>query len=1178
MKKLSTVKRNKSSIGLFTKIPMRMRITPFLLAGFLMQANAENVYSQSAVISIEMNNATVEEVLNEIEMNSGYHFLYNNQFIDVDRKVSVKADADNIESVLHDLFDGTNVTYKIVNKQIVLGPKSENIAPASEDQVKIIKGHVVDKDGIPVIGANVRVKGTTIGTITDVDGNFSLEVDKNADLLEVSYIGYKTQSISLKGKTNLSIVLKEDTETLDEVVVVGYGTQKKTNLTGAVEVVSAKELENRPVTSASSLLQGQVAGMTFSTPSGGNAPGSNMTLQIRGQASLSGVTPPLVVIDGIPSDMGDFNALNPNDIESVSVLKDAAASAIYGARAPYGVLMVTTKMGKRGERLSVTYSGNFGIVNPIRMPDVTDSYTFALSKNQAKLNARQPKYFSDERLDIIQENVLYPGTLSDDVLNPEEGGRWEAGSNYNNDFIDFWLRSSFRQQHNLSFKGGSDKSSYFVSTAFVDQPGNLSNVEDFDYYKRFNINGGVEMDVNSWLKMSYRSKYSYEISKEPTVMNDAGRSVLYEFAYGAWPTDPIYNPDGSLGEYCRLNMAVNGGNRTNQIHRFDNTLGLDLKLLEGWTAHIDGTWRMNFTDYEDLQRPVYGNLPSGESYLINGTQSALSKNTGLNRYWTVQGYTNYELKIDSHFLKFQLGGQIEENLYRKISGSAKDLFVTDLPSISIANGDRNVSDAINDWATVGFFGRINYNYKDRYLVELNGRYDGSGRYSANNRWGFFPSASFGWNMSNEEFWRALESVVNYAKLRVSYGTLGNQGNSSGYLHVPTMSIGSKSGWIFDGERLPYVNAPEILNMLRTWEKITTFDIGLETKFFNNRLSAEIEYFRRLSWDIIGPPNPVPSVLGATPPQVNNAEFITKGFELQILWRDMITEDWDYSVGISLSDALSEITKYNTTTNSIDQWRVGKKFGEIWGYEVNRFLNKDDFNSDGKLKVSQDKIHSVWYPGDIKYEDLNGDGIISSGNSTVDDPGDLKLIGNSTPRFRYGINIGTGYDFKDYGRLDLSVFFEGVAKRDLFIANSYYFFGMTQGASVSSHARSIYEGEHLDYYRDETTDPRVLEHLGMNINSYFPRPYDSDEGNKNFKTNTKYLLNGAYMRMKNLTLSYTLSKKMTDKLKIGSCKLYFSGENLFVLSALPYYIDPEMVNGGRMYPQQAVYSFGINLGF
>jgi TonB-linked SusC/RagA family outer membrane protein len=571
-------------------------------------------------------------------------------------------------------------------------------------------------------------------------------------------------------------------------------------------------------------------------------------------------------------------------------------------------------------------------------------------------------------------------------------------------------------------------------------------------------------------------------------------------------------------------------------------------------------------------------MADGSSFIVGGTESALSKHTAMTQYWTIQGYTSYEKKLKEHTFRVQVGAQAEENSYRKISGTGKELFLPDLASIAIAQGDRTFSDDISDWATVGAFGRLNYNFSERYLVELSGRYDGSGRYGEGSRWGFFPSASAGWILSKESFFEKATSVVNHAKIRASYGTLGNQGNSAGYLHIPTMTVGAQTPWIFDGVRLPYVNTPGILNMQRTWEKITTLDVALELNFLDNRLTSEFGYFKRVSSDIIGPPTPKAAVLGTSAPQVNNAAFVTKGFEIQMAWRDLITPDWSYSVGLSLSDGMSEITEYNTATNTISGWRVGKKFGEIWGYESDRFLTEADFNDDGKLKVSQDKIHTIWHPGDVKYKDIDGDGIISPGNSTVEDPGDQTIIGNSTARYRYGINLATGYDFKQYGKVDISIFMEGIGKRDVFMGNSYYFFG-TQGTGwESSHSKSIYEGGHLDFYRDETTDPRLLDHLGMNIDSYFPRPYDSNEGAKNFKTSTKYLLNGAYLRLKNLQVSYTLPEAWMKKVGGNSCRVYFSGENLFVLSALPTYLDPEMVGGGRMYPQQAVYSFGVNIGF
>ena len=1166
----------------FFRIMKLTTVCSFALAFSLYAGNSN---SQNIKVTVKQNNAELRDVLNTIEKQTDYLFVYD-KYVDVNRKVSVNSQKRPLEEVLGELFGETGIKYTVDGAYIVLSSnsKSENSIALISQQNRQITGIVKDATGEPVIGANVVEKGTTNGTITDVEGRFSLSVAPNATLI-ISYIGYVSSEISVKGQTSVAVTLKEDSETLDEVVVVAYGTQKRSNLTGSVDVVSSKELANRPVTNTSSMLQGKASSITFSTPSGGNTPGKTPTIQIRGQAALNESTPPLVVIDGIPSSMDDFNALNPNDVESISVLKDAAASAVYGARAPYGVLMVTTKMGRRNEKPSITYSGNYGVVTPINMPRMADSYTFGLLKNQSKVNAKMPVAFTNDQLDLILDNIQNPGkyTLSD--LVSDEGNTWGWGnqSYCNNDFIDIWLRSSFRHQHDLSVRGGNDKTSYSVSTGYVYQPGILNFVEDIDNYSRFNINGGVETDVTSWLKLTYRSRYSYETTKDPNFEYGQGRSRAYKFAYGAWPVTPVKNPDGVYNEGTRIATGIGGGHQTTVYHRLDNILALDFNLAKGWTAHVDGTWRMNFKDYQSLKMPVYGLRPSGDKFLMGGTESSLAKHTGMTRYWTIQGYTAYEHQIKKHNIRIQLGAQAEENTYRELSGTAKDLFVPDMDAVSIAQGIRTFDDKINDWATAGFFGRINYNFDERYFIELNGRYDGSGRYSKGSQWGFFPSAFAAWNMSNESFWEGLKDVINFAKLKTSYGTLGNQGNSAGYLHIPTMEVASESKWIFNGSRLPYVKTPGILNMSRTWEKITTLDVGLEMRALDSRLSAELGYFNRRSWDIIGPPTPKAAVLGTSAPSINNAEFVTNGFEMQLSWRDQINEQWDYGVSLNLADGRSKVTKYNSASNSFGQnsdgsekWYEGKVFGEIWGYKVDRFLTKDDFDENGKLLVDQSKIHANWYPGDVKYEDLNGDGEITPGNSTVEEPGDLRVIGNSTPRFRYGINLSTGYEFEKAGRLDLSLFFEGVAKRDLFMNGSFFFWGTGVGNSFAS---SVYDNKwHMDFYRDGTTDSRLLEYMGENINSYFPRPYDNAEGNKNFQTNTKYLLNGAYLRLKNLQLAYTLPKHLISKAGITNCRVYFSGENMFVLSALPSYIDPEAVGGGRMYPQQAVYSFGVNVSF
>lgn len=1047
-------------------------------------------------------------------------------------------------------------------------------------QSRTVTGIVKDNKGIPVPGVSIVEKGNTNNATTDYNGAFTINVKQNSSLIFKS-IGFFPREIILGSKSELIIEMTEDVTALNDVVVVGYGTQKKINMTGAVETISSKSFANRPVTSAVALLQGASASLVVSTPGGGNTPGSRPTITIRGQAALTGgATEPLVVIDGIPSSVDDYNTLNPNVIESISVLKDAAASAIYGARAPYGVLVVTTKMGKKNEKAVITYSGNSGIVFPVRTPHTVDSYSFALARNQSQLNGNLAPFFTTAALDIIKDNIDNPGKYTLSQLNPPVNGAWPsvAASYNNNDMMDVWLRPSFRQQHDLSVRGGGEHTTYFVSAALVNQPGNLNYIEDIDNFRRYNLNSGLVTDISDWLKLTYRTRYALSQSIAPMGEFGTGRDRIYAYAYGAWPTTPTMYPTGEYSSISRISTSIGGGDSRLSTHNLDNILALDMKLGKGWTAHVDGDWRIAFNDNQTLRKPVYETGPTGVVALLPGTESSLAKSNTLATYWTLQGYTAYEQSLGKNTFRFQLGAQAEENNARQLSGTTRDLIDPTLPSVAISTGTRTLNDAINTWATQGFFGRFNYDYDKKYLLELNGRYDGSGRYSADSRWGFFPSASLGWNMSSENFWKKIAPVVNHSKLRASYGTVGNQGNSAGYLHIPTMSVGSQSPWIFNGVRLPYVNTPGILNMERTWEKITELNLGLELGFFHNRLTTEFDYFSRDSWDIIGPATPLPATLGTSAPDQNNASLLTTGFDLNIKWSDNISKDWNYSVGLNLGDNRSKVTKYNTTINSIGGFYVGRQIGEIWGYTANRFLNAGDFNASGKPIVDQNQIYSRWNTGDMKYEDLNGDGIINAGTSTVENPGDLRRIGNSTPRYNFGVNLATGYNLKNAGRLDFSIFIQGVGKRDVFMGSSYFYWGAV-GTGTSSIETAIYKGKQMDFYRDDKSDPRVLSVLGQNIDSYFPRPYgNSGEGAKNFQTSTKYLLSGAYARLKNVQLNYTLPQDILKSAKISSCSLYVSGENLFVLSHLPSYIDPEFVNGGRTYPETAVFSMGVNIGF
>lgn len=1076
----------------------------------------------------------------------------------------------------------------------------------TQAQKQSVRGKVTDETGKPLQDVSITIKGSTKGVVTNEKGEYNIDVpETSTKILVFSFVGMEQQEIKIENQKEISITLKPAEKSEQEVVVVGYGTQRRKNLTGAIQKISGDEIVNRPASNVSSLLQGEATGITFSTPSSGYAPGNVPTIQIRSQAALNTATPPLIVIDGIPSTLDVFNNLNPNDIADFSILKDAAAAAIYGARAPYGVIIVTTKIGNKNKKPQVTLSANYGIVNPIRLPNSVDAYTYVLAKKQAFINDNIALSIPQianwlANLALIKDNVDNPGKHTLDELVPGSGGLWNSPfySYCNNNFIDVWMKKSARFDQTISIKGGNDKTDYYFSAGYVYQPGIFEFVEDKDNYKRINLNAAISSQVNNWLKLAYRTRIIYSRSLNPNIDGGVDRSQLYSYAYGSPPLGTIKNPDGTYNYGARIAQGVMNGAIQDDQYRFDNTLSFDIKPLKNWSIHVDGNWRMQLQDYQNHIKPVYQGMPNSTSFDYLVRDSSLTKISALSNYWTIQGYSSYETRINKHDLRFQLGAQIEELKFKSLTVGRSGLYDPNIPALAVSMNPVPLSatDALSDWATVGTFGRLNYGFNDKYLLEINARYDGSGRYSADKRWGLFSSAAAGWVISRESFWNALKGTISNAKLRLSYGTLGNQGNSPGYLYVPTIDIGLQSPWIFGTTRVPYAQTPSLINSDRTWEKITTLNGGLDLDLFKNRLHAGFDLFNRRSWDIIGPPEPIPSVFGATQPQVNNAEFVTKGYELMLSWKDNLTSQFNYGVSFSLSDAKSKITKYNTSVQIIGgaNWYEGMEIGEIWGFKSNRLLNASDFDNTGKLIISQTAINSKWTPGDARYEDLNGDKAITIGSGTVSDHGDLVKIGNATPRYLYSVGLSAGYNFAEIGRFDISALFQGVGKIDIPpVSDGYYFWGARPEAALYTKA-GVYKGDHLNFYRDQTSDPDVLAALGLNLNPKFPKPYGGNGGVKNFQSgnfyNSNYLINGAYIRLKSLQVSYTLPSQWLKKIKFQDCKIYFAGENLWTLTKVPEYMDPEnyIINSntgttgigatGRMYPQQAVYSFGINISF
>ncbi|MCK5872778.1 MAG: SusC/RagA family TonB-linked outer membrane protein, partial [Methylococcales bacterium] len=790
----------------------------------------------------------------------------------------------------------------------------------TDQQQKKVTGIVNDQQGQPVPGASVIVKGTTVGGVTDIDGKFSIEIPADAEILQISFIGMKTQEIPVEGKTQFTINLETETIGLDEVVAVGYGTSTVRKITGAIDVIDSEAITERPVTSTTALLQGVSPGLIISN--GGttsNSPGSSPSLTIRAKAGLDDATPPLYVIDGIESSALDFNRLNTEDIESFSVLKDAASAAIYGSGGVHGVILVTTKGGKIKKRdTKFKFTSSLGIVTPINEPTTADSYTFALSRNYSRKNAGQSQLFDEDKLANLQDYIANPEDWPiERRVQPHPNGKlWNqyTASVSNNDWRDLWTKdASYRQNYNLSAGGSSDKMSYYVSVGFLDNPGILNYISEFDNFQKYNLNARISAQLTKTIKLGYQSRYWKSIDLSP-VSYTGGSSYgdIFRYGYAAWPTQPETLPEtGGNSRGSRVAYHEGAGQAEDIRHQLDNTLTLDYEPIKGLVFHSDASYRLHVRDYEKVYHPIGEDAPDGQQFNLSGGRTTqIWKTAGLNDFWTLKGRVTYDKQINDHSFGLMAGAEVSEANSKSLSGSAKNLIQPDFPAISTTTDEaKTVSDGLSIGRTTGFYGRFNYDYKEKYILTFNGRYNGSQWFAPEKRWSFFPSLSAGWILSEESFWADanLSKTVNFFKLTGSYGGLGNQKSDGEYYYIPTMTVGSQSNWIFNGSRIPYVNVPgNLLNYDRTWETVRTTNFGAEAHLFDSRLQAKYEYWIRDVFDLLGPVDPLPSVLGVSAPKRNNTTIQSKGFELNISWRDRINKHWSYNASFNLSDAQSEV--------------------------------------------------------------------------------------------------------------------------------------------------------------------------------------------------------------------------------------------------------------------------------
>lgn len=1028
-----------------------------------------------------------------------------------------------------------------------------------------ISGTVINKaDKLAMSGASVQVKGTPRTVLTGIDGRFSIDASVGETLVitSVGFENYEVKILSVNSQINVAMVIVAST--LDEVVV-GYGTEKKVNLTGAVSVIKGEELVNRPTATLSQAMQGKVSGVNFNTGPFGFEPGAALNMQIRGQGT------PFVVVDGIPTT--SINGINPNDVESISVLKDAAAAAIYGARAPYGVILITTKSGMTNGKLTIEYSGNYSSIKPIRKPHHADSYTTALAFNEAAANSGAIPAFTNATIDRILAYQADP-TLPETVPSAGNPLNWANGSesNANYDWFNVYYGDGHRYQQNISLSGGNKGVAFFLSGGLVDDGGVL--LIGKDNYRRYNANAKLDASLTKWMKLTFNTRYYNTTRNTPTLDNQSNYEGLFGQIPRTLPSQYLTSPNGVTSLQSKVALIRDAGNDNTIINDIVQRFATEINPSKGWTINADFTIQFTHTQFTSTNLTIYQDNVAGDPVLAaSTTPSFVAKSQDLNTYRTLNVYSAYKFDAaNKHHFSILAGYQQENAKFSQLSASRNTLITASVPSITTATGPVNANDDVNLYATEGIFSRFNYNYDNRYLLELNGRYDGTYKFAEGKRWGFFPSISAGWNISNENFWNDMKSYINVFKVRASWGSLGNQLTAVPYQDLALLGTSSNLGWLISGVRPSFTTAPNLVNPDVTWETSNTKNLGFDLAFLKKRLNITADIYRRRSFDQLGPAQAVPAVIGVTSlPQSNNMETITKGWEFSLSWNDNIGKDFNYSVAAILFDHNTTITKYNNPTGLLSTSYAGQKQGEIWGFVSDGLIAEQaEANRINTGKIQQEISGQVWKTGDVRYMDLNKDGFITFGDNTMANPGDRKVIGNTTPRYQYGLTLEA-----EWKGFDFSMFWQGVAKRDLMLSGNM-FWGFFAG-----NQSSIFPG-HLDYYRDVDADK--YKGLGKNTASYFPRPYlDLNMNAKNQVTQTRYLLNGAYARLKNMQLGYHMPALILRKSKLQNIYLYIAGENLATITKMPDHFDPETANvgpagNGKSYFSQSAITFGINLRF
>ena len=1087
------------------KIVRIMKLTLGLLL-VSMISFAADAYSQTARVNLKATESTIVEIFKQIEENNEVGFFFKNDQLDLNRKYTVSFQDSPLEDVLQTLL-GDGYSYRFIGSNVVI-TTNERLS----QQQKTISGKITSATGEPVPGATVVVKGTTTGTVTDFDGNYTLENVPSGSTIQFSFVGMKPQEMVFTNQSNLDVILEEETIGIGEVVAVGYGVQKKVNVTGALSTMDGENISEKPAAQLTTALQGMAAGVTIVQGSG--QPGDeNGSISIRGISSIYSESQPLVLVDGMEYSLND---VDPNDIQSISILKDAAASAIYGVRAANGVILITTKRGKNKE-ISVSYNGYVGLQDPTQLPNFVGAQDYMKLVN--KMYGSQK--FTDTDIaaydDPNRDTDKYPDVYwMDEIL---QG-------------------SGLQQQHSIAISGGSEKSKYRFSTNYLKQEG-LVKKTDFE-----RVTVRMNSDVNFNDKLTFTADISAKFSDRSEPQGTGG-GTWFQFsqAFMANPTLPVKYSDGTWGigrsDGNPVRLQEEGGKYNYEDNTANGNFKLGYEILEG--LKITGNAMVNYNtafNSEYNKALTYTNFFSSEE-VVKGTNE-ITKQSYKRFYTNLQGLLTYDKVFGDHSLNVLAGiSKIEDNTdyltgYR--NGGSLDI----IDEIAGGSPSSQTNDGYSyGYGLLSYFGRINYNYESKYLLEANIRRDGSSRFAEDNRWGTFPSFSAGWRITQEPFMEQFNSILDELKLRASWGQLGNQ-EIGNYPYQSLMNLGYD--YAFGGNLLSGARMKTAPNSEISWETTEMTNIGIDGLLYGGKLDFSLEYYIKNTNDILLE-LPIPKTVGQEAPFQNAGSIENKGWEFSIGYKDKVSKDFNYSARFNISDVKNKITDLKGSDwedqdndNRILAYHIGQPIGAFYGY-----ISDGIFQDETEIANHATQPGDV-APGDLIYRDLNDDEVIDASDRTI--------IGSNIPRYTYGLNLNAGYK-----NFDFSVFFQGVGKVDV---------TTIQSNMAPTDLDGNFKPLHMDSWSTDNTD------------AAYPR---LTTGSQNYVSSSYWIKSGAYMRLKNAQIGYSLPKSLINVIGIARCRFYVGGQNLLTWSKLTDDgIDPENPQDSRYYPQVKVYTFGVNVDF